>query len=166
MPTLPGLLTLCADHTIDPETAALAVQAGFLVSAGAGPSNIPLPGKAFRPKRRPTGGIILTRDLGLWQERALPLARTVGLVLLDVPPSDLQAAAAALASVARIFGRHYTRERWQGMKVLARPDGCTIKTPAPHGGETERRISWDNGLLFVQQAAALGRSTPVARAAP
>ncbi|MSQ25732.1 MAG: hypothetical protein EXR49_05605 [Dehalococcoidia bacterium] len=164
MPQMPGLLTLCADHTIDAETAALAVKAGFLVSAGAG--NIPLPGKAFRPKRRPAGGIILTRDRRLWEERALPLARTAGLVLLDVPPSDPQAVADALAFVERIFGRHYTHERWHGMKVLARPDGCTIKTPTPDGSAAERNISWDNGLLFVRQAVAMERSTLAARAAP
>ncbi len=166
MPQLPGLLTLCADHTIDTETAALALRAGFLVSAGVGPGAVPLPGKAFRPKRRPVGGITLTRDLHLWQERALPLARTAGLVILDVPPSDPQAAADALAFVERIFGRYYTHQRWHAMKVLARRDSCTIKTPASNGSEIERTIKWDNGLLFVQQATAMERSTPAARAAP
>ena len=159
MRQLPGLLTLCADHTIDAETVALAVKSGFLVSAGASVGSIPLPGAAFRSKRRPAGGIILSRDLRLWDEGVIPLARTAGLVLLDVPRSDPQAAANALALVERTFGRYYTLDRWRGMKVLARHDACVVKTAAPNGDAMQRNISWDNGLLFVQQASIAARAT-------
>lgn len=95
--------------------------------------------------------VLLTFDQGFWDERRYPTHSTPGVLIVKSGPEKITEALSAIALVYDYFVRYFPGDAWNGVKVLARRDGFSIRMRT-HRGRTETvHFKEFNGVLLFRE---------------
>lgn len=95
--------------------------------------------------------VLLTFDRDFWDERRYPTHTVLGVLIVGAPNRRPDAALQAMTVAHHYFVRHFPGDSWNGVKVLAYPDGFKIRLRTCEGRTKTISFKVIKGILYFQE---------------
>lgn len=154
MASLPGKLGVCADQSVPMRLVMRLRLSGMRVRTSRQYQVNEASADEVYAWARRANRVLLSLDRRYWDHALHPLDQAPGILLLDFPPQDFSQAVQAFQLAYQVLGAQMDAADWHGMKVLASPASCRVKTAGSKGTVKEYVVTREAGLLFVQPAPA------------